>query len=421
MKGDSLVNGKLLNLSQLILAILSVTLATSAHSARAEGPASGEFPSFVKHTVDADFKNGYQVSVADIDRDGRLDIIALSTQPTQLFWYKNPDWEKHAITSATKRNIDAAPYDIDGDGDQDLALASDFSLRDSTRGGTVQWLECPADPVRDQEWAVHRIDAVPTSHRLRWADINGDGRKELLNLPIIGIGSRAPEYSVGVQFKAYRIPADPRNATWKSEVLDRTLSMAHGLSVVLWDDQEVVLTASFEGVHLFRTSEDSAIRKKVKLGVGHQAARPKQGSSEVGLGRLSSVGHRFVATIEPWHGHEVVVYTPERGEEFPWQRTVVDTTFNDGHALACVDLDRDGDDEIVAGHRGPGFNLFIYRYHAEKKSWLRIDLDIGGISAAGLAVADINQNGRPDIVATGTATNNVVWYENQGVSRDQAG
>ena len=415
------MNGKLLDASRLIVGIVSVTLATLAESAHAQGPACGDFPSFVKHTVDANFKNGYQVSVADIDRDGRLDIIALSTQPTQLFWYKNPDWEKHAITSATKRNIDAAPYDIDGDGDQDLALASNFNLRDSTRGGTVQWLECPADPVRDAEWAVHYIDAVPTSHRLRWADIDGDGRKELMNLPIIGIGSRAPDYSVGVQFKAYTVPADPRQAVWKSEVLDRTLSMAHGLCVIRWDDQEGILTASFDGVHLFKTGGGPAGLKRIKLGVGHEAPRPKQGSSEVGLGRLSSAGHRFVATIEPWHGHEVVVYTPERSEEFPWQRTVVDTTFNDGHALACVDLDQDGDDEIIAGHRGPEFNLFIYRYDAEEKSWQRIPLDLGGISAAGLAVADINQDGRPDIVATGTATNNVVWYENQGVNRDQAG
>jgi len=411
------VNGKLLNPSQLIVAALSVTLATSAHSARAQEPASSDFPSFVKHTVDADFKNGYQVSVADIDRDGRLDIIALSTQPTQLFWYKNPDWEKHAITSATKRNIDAAPYDIDGDGDQDLALASDFDLRDSTRGGTVQWLECPADPERDEEWAARYIDAVPTSHRVRWVDIDGDGKKELLNLPIIGIGSSAPEYPVGVHFKAYTVPANPRQDRWEWELLDRTLCMAHGLCVVPWDDQEGILTASFEGVHLFQTSGDPAIGKKVKLGVGHQAARPKQGSSEVGLGRLSGAGHRFVATIEPWHGHEVVVYTPERTEGFPWQRTVIDNTLNDGHALACVDLDRDGDDEIAAGHRGPGFNLFIYRYDAEKKSWRRIPLDLGGMSAAGLAVADINQDERPDIVATGTATNNVVWYENRGANR----
>ena len=416
------MNGKAIRSLRLILAVLLAAFPTTARGARAEESAASDFPSFVKHTVDANFANGYQVAVADIDRDGRVDIIALSTDPTQLFWYKNPGWEKYSVTSATRRNIDLAPYDIDEDGDQDLALASEFDLRDSTQGGVVQWLECPADPVRDQEWVVHHIDEVPTSHRLRWADINGDGRKELLNLPIIGVGSSAPEYSVGVQFKAYSVPADPRQAaSWNWDLLDQTLCMAHGMCVVRWDDREVVLTASFEGVHLFQTSGNVVTPKKTRLGVGHKAARPRQGSSEVGLGSLSSAGHRFVAAIEPWHGHEVVVYTPERKEKLPWQRTVIDSTFNNGHALACVDLDADGNDEVVAGYRGRGFSLYIYRYRADEKAWQRIPLDTGGISAAGLAVADINQDGRPDIVATGTATNNVVWYENQGVKCDPQG
>jgi len=405
-----------------IIAALLVTLVTSALDVCAEQSVAEDFPSFVRHTVDADFANGYQVAVADIDQDSRLDIIALSTDPTQLVWYKNPGWEKYSVTSATRRNIDVASYDIDGDGDQDLALASEFDLRDSTQGGVVQWLECPADPVRDQEWVVHHIDEVPTSHRLRWADINGDGRKELLNLPIIGVESSPPEYSVGVQFKAYKVPDNPRQAaSWEWDLLDQTLCMAHGMCVFRRDDRDEILTASFEGVHLFRTSGNAATPTKTKLGFGHEAERPKQGSSEVGLGSLSSAGHPFVAAIEPWHGHEVVVYTPERKEKLPWQRTVIDSKFNNGHALACADLDADGNDEIVAGYRGPGFSLYVYRYRAEKNGWQRIPLDAGGIAAAGLAVADINQDGRPDIVATGTATNNVVWYENQGVKRDPQG
>ena len=69
----------------------------------------------------------------------------------------------------------------------------------------------------------------------------------------------------------------------------------------------------------------------------------------------------------------------------------------------------------VLARRVRGFSLYIYRYHSEQKAWQRIPLDLGGISAASLAIAGINQNGRTDIVATGTATNNVVSYENQGL------
>ncbi|GMU93353.1 MAG: hypothetical protein AMXMBFR4_24110 [Candidatus Hydrogenedentota bacterium] len=69
--------------------------------------------------IDSQFDKGYQCSAADIDRDGRPDVIALSTTPPQLVWYRNPEWTRFVVTTATERNIDVAPHDVDGDGDID--------------------------------------------------------------------------------------------------------------------------------------------------------------------------------------------------------------------------------------------------------------------------------------------------------------
>ena len=41
-------------------------------------------------------------------------------------------------------------------------------------------------------------------------------------------------------------------------------------------------------------------------------------------------------------------------------------------------------------------------------------LDNGGMAAAACAVADLNGDGRPDIVCIGSATANLKWYENLG-------
>ena len=374
-----------------------------------------DFPSFEKHVIDDEFRNGYQTAVADIDRDGRPDVIALSTTPARLRWYRNPGWQVFRITAATRGNIDLAPYDIDRDGDTDLALASAFNLGDSTTGGLVHWLECPPDPASGARWTLHAIDAVPTTHRLRWADLDGDGRKELLNLPIIGVGAQAPDYAVGVQFKAYTIPPKPREDPWPAVVLDDTLELAHGLAVIRTeeDDRDSLLTASFGGVHRFRIPPGAEQPEKTRLGIGHEGPRPQQGSSEVDFGHLTAPKRPFIATIEPWHGNEVVVYSPDAAGATPWTREVIDTTFNEGHALCCADLDQDGNDEIIAGHRGPDYSLYLFRYDAAQATWQRIPLDVGGMACSGLAIADLNQDGRPDIVAAGTATNNIVWYENR--------
>ena len=132
------------------------------------------------------------------------------------------------------------------------------------------------------------------------------------------------------------------------------------------------------------------------------------------MGTLGSSG-RFVAAIEPWHGNEVVVYTPGVDSTALWNRESIETEFVGGHALIVSDLNNDGVDEIIAGHRSEPYNLFIYRFDSSDQEWDRIGLDVGGIGLAGLAVRDLNGDGFKDIVGIGSGTRNVVYYENSGL------
>jgi hypothetical protein len=377
------------------------------------------FPQFQAHLV-ARLPGGYKVAVVDIDRDGKPDIVGLATTPSCLAWYKNPTWERHLLTSGAKEFIDLAPQDIDGDGRTDLAVADDFGMSRTNSGGLVHWLQCPPDPT--QEWPIHGIGAEPTSHRLRWADLDGDGHKELVVAPIMGRNAKAPLWDVGVRLAFYRVPQPPTTEPWKPIVIDDRLTVLHGLYIVDWDHdgRDDILTASFEGVHLYQSQGqgDKLSWKKTRLGAGEQTDPTKRGASEIALGKLGSDERRFLATIEPWHGDKVVVYTPGRAPDALWQREVIDATFNEGHALICADLDGDHKDEIIAGYRGKGSSLYIYRCQdSVGKKWERIALDEGDMAASGLAVADINGDGRPDIIAVGTATSNIKWYENLGVGQ----
>ena len=200
------------------------------------------FPTFTKHTI-ASFSDGYMTFTADIDRDGLPDVVALSLGADGLVWFKNPSWKRYTITTRAKNLIFAAAYDVDGDGDLDLAIASDFDTNNTTSGGTISWAEAPDDPTQSQDWTLRKIDATPCSHRMRWGDIDGDGRKELLVLPIFGQGSTAPAHTGAVQFKAYSIPKDAKaaNAAWTSQVIDdQHLEVAHDVEVVDWDGDKAV-------------------------------------------------------------------------------------------------------------------------------------------------------------------------------------
>ncbi len=364
--------------------------------------------------------NGYQVAVADVNDDGKPDILALSSVESIVAWFENPLWKAHSITSRTHRNISLAPLLKLGSAARGVALASQFALDDSRNGGVVWWVVPPR--VHDEEWSLTLIGRYPTSHRLRWANLDGSGRLALVNAPILGMGAEAPEYNVGAPLTWYEIPealmrghasADEKEIVWAVHTIDDSLTVVHGIEVMDsdGDGRDEIFTASFEGVHVFKSAGRLPDLKwtKTRLAEGDQISRPRRGTSEVAVGRVH--GQRFITTIEPWHGEQVVVYLEGRHGEL-WKRHVIDNSFHDGHALAVADLDGDGDDEIVAGYRGEGTSLHVYSaIGLTGTEWERQTLDTG-MAAACAVIEDIDGDGRPDIVAIGASTGNVKWYEN---------
>ena len=138
---------------------------------------------------------------------------------------------------------------------------------------------------------------------------------------------------------------------------------------------------------------------------------PPKARVQRGPSRPLRDGTRFLATVEPWHGNQVVVYVEERTRARSkfGPRTVIDDTLADGHALWVADVDGDGDDEVFAGHRGKDHRVSMYDFDRTEKTWIRTVLD-RDIAAQDLRGGDLDGDGTPDVVAVGGSTHNVVWY-----------
>jgi hypothetical protein len=187
--------------------------------------------------------------------------------------------------------------------------------------------------------------------------------------------------------------------------------VVHGIYITDWegDHRDDILTASFVGIDLYRFGRNGRW-SRTEISKGDPAAWPKGGSSDVAVGKVGKT--RFLAAIEPWHGNEVAVYTQIHKR---WERNVIDTTLVDGHTIVTGDLDGDGRDEIVAGYRGTGRSVYLYRASdSNGKQWTKTKLDDGGIGAAACAIADLNGDGKLDVTCIGSATTNLKWYENVG-------
>jgi hypothetical protein len=371
--------------------------------------AAAEMPRFEPVVLDADIgKVCYAVTTADVNGDGKLDVVAVSENRVQ--WYENPSWTKHVILEdQTERdNVCIAAHDIDGDGKVDFALGAGW-----TKIGTIQWITRGDNP--DDKWKVHLIGQETSLHRMSFADVLGTGKPQLVISPL------TKTVAEGVRLTAFEIPKQPKTDRWPPTVLDATLNRMHGHTHVEWNNASPIETivAAEQGVFLISRDRNGGFVKSL-LGAGMEGTTPEtRGAGEIKVGKLPG-GERFLATVEPMHGTAAVVYLQTEALG-PWKRVVLDEMLKQGHAVWMTDLDGDGGDEIVIGHRepgpgpvvGPGLYVFQARNNAGTE-WTKHVIDDGGVAVEDALAADFNGDGKPDLVAGGRATHNVKLYWNRG-------
>src|SRR5262249_45621456 len=258
---------------------------------RPGGSADAPFPEFRVQEIEKGLGVGYAVLLVDVNGDGKKDIVVVDQ--TRVVWYENPTWKRRVVIEGQTKpdNVCIAAYDIDGDGQLDFALGSGWKGLSSTADGPLQWLK--RGKTLDESWAVYPIGEENSVHRIRFADLDGDGKAELIVGPLLGAKSTQMNNwsDVPARLLAYKIPKDPTKDRWVPEVLDETLHVVHNFYPVPASDAKGkgmdILTASYEGVHLLSRNGDRWGLHH--LGEGNQAnPKSNRGSSEVKRGKLKS-------------------------------------------------------------------------------------------------------------------------------------
>ncbi len=370
---------------------------------------------------------GYAIRAIDMNSDGRLDIAIVDAK--RVLWLENPTWATHVVyetPTAKFDNVCFAPHDINSDGRIDLALGADWQANNSDSGGSIGWLE----HTETGPWVYREIANEPTTHRMNWVDLHGNGQPSLVVAPLKGRGSRPPGFEqTPLRLLAFSPGKNPIDETWGRSVLTDKLHVMHNFEATDLDSNGRLdlITASYEGVNWLQFSNSDAVAGKDsavtlrQLGSGQLEAAPKRGASEIRRGQLAD-GRTYIATIEPWHGDKVVVYVaPNKWLESSelWPRFIIDDELAWGHAIAIANLDDDPDQELVIGVRdnqSDAHRCGVRVYDpvdAPSGKWNRQIIDAGGVAVEDLVVADLDKDGDQDIVAVGRATHNAKIYWNQ--------
>ncbi|MCE7053127.1 VCBS repeat-containing protein [Algoriphagus sp. AGSA1] len=366
-------------------------------------------PVFEPQIIDSEISIGYGVAIGDVDGDGKPDILL--ADKNDFVWYRNGDWKRHVMAENLTQsdNVCIAAQDIDGDGKVEVAVGAQWNpgeTSDAEKSGAVFYLIRPDDPTLT--WSPKQLHHEPTTHRMRW--IKNGTVAHLIVVPLHGRGNANGE-GAGVKVIAYEFPEDP-SQEWDYEVIDESMHLTHNLDVIGDASDNAVLLGGKEGVNLLTRSSSFWEKEKLRL-----PTAPSAGELRLGKGTGQN---QFLATIEPMHGTTLVAYEgfgQDLQSKGP-KRNVLDTQLKDGHALAVGDFLGLGWDQIAVGWRLPneagefGIKLFIPK-NGSFSEYEEIWIDKNGMACEDLQAADLDGDGKLDLIASGRSTNNLKIYWNK--------
>jgi hypothetical protein len=345
------------------------------------------------------------VLLHDLDGDKRLDLLGTDMRQGVVFSTRPVGGSgRLSVVASVPNPSHVTVADVDRDGRDDLLVADlgDFLPADHVRGAAI-WLR----GLEGGKYGAFWLDGWPRVADVEAGDFNGDGRTDLLiaafgwrKAGMVAIMESRP--GKGAQPDFVRHVVDPRTGGIHAIPVDLNGDRHLDLVTVLAQEHETVLAYINKGTKDF-TFEQQVIYK---------APHPNWGSSGISLVDLDKDGDLDVLLthgdtfddgfVKPYHGIQWL----ENTGEYPYVAHSL-AQLPGVHRARAADLDGDGDLDIVAGALLAGGSdvdekilpALAWLEQTKPRTFVRHTIAMGFPRHATLDVGDVDGDGDVDIVA----------------------
>ncbi|MBL7068553.1 MAG: VCBS repeat-containing protein [Candidatus Omnitrophica bacterium] len=365
-----------------------------------ENSGSPNANTWTEYIIDDNFNGAESIFAIDLDFDGDIDVAGCGGAGNTVSWWENDGSPRQSswTENIVNLNFTGASFvyacDIDSDGDIDLLGTADID-------NDIAWWANDANLASGNVGflAEQKIDDfLNGASSVSSSDIDTDGDND-----VVGTARLADDLIW------WESDGSPANGGWTEHVLDTNFDGAKDNTTADLDrdgDIDIVAVSSNDDELAWWENNGSESFTKRSIDTGFD------GANSVFIIDLDTDGDLDIAATAG-QGDDVAWWandgSPANGG---WVKSTVDGNFNGATDVHCVDLDRDGDIDILATADIDDDVAWWDNNGSESFTKRLIDSDFNGANS--VKTGDLDQDGDIDVIACASSGSVISWWSNDG-------